>query len=97
LLHSTGEKKLHISFTRNSKTIFCTIEDNGIGIQASEKLKQQHKNPHRSVGLDNLRNRIKIINEKYGMHCSLSITDLKHMTQDEHGTRAILQFQIMNL
>jgi ligand-binding sensor domain-containing protein/putative methionine-R-sulfoxide reductase with GAF domain/two-component sensor histidine kinase len=95
LLHKTGEKKLVIRFSRFVETIFCTIEDNGIGIKRSEELEQQKKSPHQSVGLSNMRNRIKILNEKYGTGCTLEINDLQDIYKDRTGTRAVLRFNII--
>lgn len=97
LLHSDREKKLSVFFTRHDGKITCIIEDNGIGIRKSEKMRAQNKNNHRSLGLDNLRNRIKILNEKYGTECSLLITDLSDLQQNESGTRVTLQFNIITL
>ena len=96
LMQSSGDKKLFLSFSRNENRITCTIEDNGIGIRRSEKLKEENKVNHRSVGLDNLRNRIKIINEKYKIDCSLGITDLANVVNNNCGTRVVLQFNMTN-
>jgi sensor histidine kinase YesM len=96
LMHKDGEKKIVISFCQNHDKVICTIEDNGIGINASEKLKSVNKQPHRSLGLDNLRNRIKIINEKYDMNCTLDIIDLSENNNHQNGTVAVLKFKIMN-
>lgn len=96
LMHKEGEKKLSISFTRQAETLICTIEDNGIGIRQSEKLKQGKKTSHRSLGLDNLNNRIMIMNEKYETGCRLDITDLKDIDETKCGTLAVLHFNIVN-
>ena len=93
LMHQDGNKKIIIRFERCNEMVTCTIEDNGIGIRQSEKMKRVNKPP--SVGLDNLRNRIKIINEKYGMCCSLEITDLSEQNNQQTGTLAILQFKTL--
>ncbi|MDP4263319.1 MAG: histidine kinase [Bacteroidota bacterium] len=95
LMHKEGEKRLVIRFSRLAETISCTIEDNGIGIRRSEELKQIHRPPHQSVGLNNLRNRIKILNEKYDTGCTLSITDLKDSVKNKTGTCAALRFNII--
>lgn len=95
LMHKTGEKKLVIRFFRLAETIYCTIEDNGIGIKRSAELEQQKKSPHQSVGLSNIRNRIKILNEKYGAGCMLEISDLADSYKDRTGTRAVLRFNII--
>jgi LytS/YehU family sensor histidine kinase len=95
LLHKEGEKKLLIRFSRLGEIIFCSIEDNGIGIRLSEQLKQLNRPSHQSVGLNNLRNRIKILNEKYDTRCSLEIIDLKDLNNGKTGTRAVLRFNII--
>ncbi len=92
LMHKEGEKKLHIGFSKEHSTITCTIEDNGIGIKKSEQTKQQHNGAHKSVGLENLRNRIKILNEKYKTNCRLQITDCSDLQPGRSGTLAVLSF-----
>ena len=96
LMYSESEKKLLISFGLEQQKVICIIEDNGIGIRESEKLKQLHRPMHRSVGLGNLQNRINIINEKYHAGCSLEIIDLKEAGIATKGTRAILSFNQVN-
>jgi ligand-binding sensor domain-containing protein/putative methionine-R-sulfoxide reductase with GAF domain len=95
LMLKEGEKKLLIRFSRMAETISCTIEDNGIGINRSEALKQLNRPSHQSVGLSNLRNRIKIMNEKYDAGCTLEITDINDFNKDETGTCAVLRFNII--
>lgn len=96
LMHKEGEKKLYISFTRQGDTLVCMIEDNGIGIHQSRKLKQGSRPAHRSMGLDNLHNRIMIMNEKYEAGCRLDITDMKDIDPSKSGTLAVLSFNIVN-
>jgi len=95
LMNKKGEKKLLIRFSRVEEKISCEIEDNGIGIKRSEELKQVNRQPHQSVGLNNLRNRIKIMNEKYDAGCTLEITDLQDLNKDNTGTCAVLRFNII--
>jgi len=97
LMYSSNEKKLSISFRQEQQKVICIIEDNGIGIRQSEKLRQQHRPMHRSVGLGNLQNRIKIINEKYHTDCSLEIIDLAEHGSTTTGTRAVLSFNQINI
>jgi LytS/YehU family sensor histidine kinase len=96
LMCKEGKKKLSIRFSLVEETISCIIEDNGIGINRSEELKRLNKPSHQSVGLSNLRNRIKIMNEKYATGCTLEITDLQDLSKTKTGTRAILRFNIIN-
>jgi len=95
LLHLKGEKRLSIRFCRLMDTIICVIEDNGIGIKQSKYLKQFNKTSYKSVGLDNLRKRIKVMNEKYDAQCKLQITDFSDIDKSRTGTRVILSFNIM--
>ncbi|HEY2349183.1 MAG TPA: histidine kinase, partial [Puia sp.] len=96
LLLKEGDKKLLISFSQKEDTIFCKIEDNGIGIRHSEELKRVNNPSHQSVGLSNLRNRIKIMNEKYDIGCNLEISDLGQADEERSGTSALLYFNIIN-
>jgi sensor histidine kinase YesM len=95
LMYKTGEKHLTIRFSRVAGAISCSIEDNGIGINRSEQLRKLSKSTHRSVGLSNLRNRIKIMNEKYDTGCTLQISDLQDIDSSKCGTRVVLQFKVI--
>jgi LytS/YehU family sensor histidine kinase len=95
LMCKEGEKKLLIHFSITAETISCRIEDNGIGIKRSEELKKLNKSSHQSMGLSNLRNRIKILNEKYDHCCSFSITDLQDIDKNKTGTCAVLRFNVI--
>jgi sensor histidine kinase YesM len=86
-----------VRFTEQHNRITCVVEDNGIGIRESERLKKQNRVSHHSLGLENLRKRIKIINEKYDVDCSLTVTDLQETQEAESGTRVILSLNIINL
>jgi sensor histidine kinase YesM len=96
LMPATADKKIIIHFTQNKNKIICTIEDNGIGIRQSEKLKKMNGSVHQSLGLDNLRKRIKIMNEKYDTDCSLELVDLNEMDKERTGTRVTLGFNMIN-
>lgn len=96
LMPKKGKKKLLIHFSRIDENISCIVEDNGIGINHSEQLKQLNRPLHKSVGLSNLRNRIKILNEKYDTGCTLELFDLQDLNNGRTGSCAILTFRIIN-
>jgi putative methionine-R-sulfoxide reductase with GAF domain len=96
LLPARHDKKIMIRFTQCENSITCLIEDNGIGIRESAKLKQMNGAIHHSLGLENLKKRIKIMNEKYDTNCTLEIVDLKDVEKNKKGTRVTLQFNILN-
>jgi ligand-binding sensor domain-containing protein/putative methionine-R-sulfoxide reductase with GAF domain len=95
LMHKKGEMKLTIHFALEAETISCTILDNGIGIDESQRLKKIHKPTHQSVGLSNLRHRIMIMNEKYDAGCSLEISDLGRVPGNGTGTCVVLRFNLI--
>lgn len=97
LLLKEGKKKITVRFSANGSHIICSIEDNGIGIRRSEANKNLQHATHKSVGLDNLRNRIAIMNEKFDMDCSLTITDLSETDATSSGTLAVLKFKNRDL
>jgi LytS/YehU family sensor histidine kinase len=94
LMHTEGDKRILIRFAINDDWVSCSIQDNGIGIRKSEKMNRGNRPP--SVGLDNLRNRIKIMNEKYKTSCTLLIEDLGETGADVCGTSVILRFKIVH-
>jgi two-component system LytT family sensor kinase len=96
LLQAEADKNILIGFTQCDNRITCTVEDNGIGIRRAQKLKETNKPPHQSVGLENLKKRIKIMNEKYDTDCSLEITDLGDAGNGKRGTRVVLRFNVIN-
>lgn len=96
LMQKKGEKNLTIHFSQVNGRITCCVEDNGIGIKKAQQIKLQNKTGYQSVGLSNLRNRIKIMNEKYGTKCTLDICDLMEFDENKTGTCATLEFTIIN-
>jgi ligand-binding sensor domain-containing protein len=96
LMSKEGDRKVNINFLKQDEKVICCIEDNGIGIRESENLKRFNKTRHQSVGLENLRNRIKIMKEKYDMDFTFEIKDLHEMHVDRSGTLAVLTFSTIN-
>ena len=95
LMYKSGDKNLVIRFFQLGEAISCSIEDNGIGINRSEQLRKASKSTHRPVGLNNLRNRIKIMNEKYDTGCTLELMDQHEYDNCRSGTIAVLRFKII--
>ncbi len=89
---SSVQKNIHIkiNFASKEKMLLCTIEDNGIGILQSQKNKQSSEISYKSVGIENVRNRIKLLNEKYDLKSSISIEDL----QDINATGTLVTIRL---
>jgi sensor histidine kinase YesM len=75
LLPKDNEKWVRIRFFSEPEQLICEIEDNGIGIRQSLNNKTTSQHPHRSVGINNIQERIALLNEKYHIRCSLIIRD----------------------
>lgn len=97
LQNKEGDKKIVISFFRSGEQLVCEIDDNGIGIFQSKKIKTGMRAAHRSVGITNIQERLVVLNEKYKMNCSLTIQDKSILPgHHENGTLAILRLNIKN-
>ncbi|ANH59283.1 tetratricopeptide repeat-containing sensor histidine kinase [Dokdonia donghaensis] len=96
LLHKEINKKLHISFTQNTnKTISCTITDNGIGREASSKIKSKVKNLQPSFSSQANANRLNLLNEREDVQVGVQIRDLKDTQGISTGTQVVIVIPIL--
>ena len=73
--------------------LVCTIEDNGVGINESLKNKKNSPDKHHSVGIENVNNRIRLMNEKYNLQSSVTIDD-KFELPGYSGTGTLVTLRI---
>ena len=66
---------INIDFKKEGNQLVCIIEDNGIGISRSLENKKNGTAIHQSVGIENVNNRIRLLNEKYNIQSSVRIED----------------------
>ncbi len=79
--------KLVIRFLKENNQLLCVVDDNGQGIEASLRTKNEKVSVHTPMGIGNVRQRIQILNEKYKLNCTLIIEDKSRMsTTGESGT-----------
>lgn len=87
LMHKNGKGKIEIRLKMDGDSLYCAIEDNGIGREKSLALKQAKKeNTHRSVGLSNTKDRLDIINQVNNSSLAVVITDLHDRFGEACGT-----------
>ncbi len=85
-----GEKKLIIRFNQQDQQLLCIIEDNGIGIKESLKLKDNKKD-HYSLAIENINKRIILLNEKFSLEYKLKISDKSDLNKfTDNGTVSTL-------
>lgn len=88
------KKQLWISFSKQTDYVVCEIEDNGIGIRrasADSSATQRHL----SIGIDNIRKRIGLLQQKYNTDCILSFLDKGDKGTGESGTIVTLTWKII--
>lgn len=89
-----SEGFLTIEFRRNDPVYRCVIEDNGIGREASKRL-NGNNNHHKSTGLQNVQERIELLNRIHGKAIHLIIEDLKLPDGSPAGTRITLEIPLL--
>ena len=96
LLHKKEGKKLMISFNKNEslQELTCTIEDNGIGRKASEKINKRNEKYHQSFSTDATESRIDLLNKSQKRKIKSNILDLYDTSNNPTGTKVILKIPI---
>ena len=64
---------LLLSIKNKTSFIEITIDDNGIGIEKSNSIKTQNQKIHQSIGLQNIKERIKLLNDLYKVDISFAV------------------------
>jgi len=78
-----AEIKLRLLKNIETKSIDFSVEDNGIGILATQNL----ENTHRSLATQILKDRVRIYNYYTKNGLSIEVVDLKTLNENLHGTR----------
>ena len=95
LLHKKGSKILNLNFSLNStnKKIICVVDDNGIGRNASEIIKNRTKFP-KSFATKANQKRIDLINSTTTEKIEIEIIDKVADDNKPTGTKIILTIPI---
>ena len=80
--------KLKVTFAEENQMIKVIIEDDGIGVEKSRELKTQNQKVHESRGLNNVEERINLLNDLYHQQISYTISS----GSDGNGTIVTLYF-----
>jgi LytS/YehU family sensor histidine kinase len=97
LMHKDGDRKLTVKFTSDNESIFCTIEDNGIGRTKAMELNIQtgRDRKHTSKGIEVSRERLYAMRVN-GIAGAINIKDLKDKNEHPSGTRVEIIFPTSN-
>ena len=93
-----GEEKglIKIDLKLEKDYISCTIEDNGIGREASLDKKRNSETNHNSLATQIVSSRLDLVNALYGTSLKTIYTDLKNETGEPVGTRVEIQIPILS-
>lgn len=88
------EKKgiLKVTFSQLKDSIQICINDDGIGLENSNKMKTKHQKTHSSRGLTNIMERINLLNNLYNTNISFLI---KNNTDQESGVLVVINCPIL--
>ncbi|RYD99310.1 MAG: tetratricopeptide repeat protein [Sphingobacteriales bacterium] len=76
LRYKKGKGLLTLQIEKKDGLLHILIKDDGIGIEQSKALKTVHQKQHKSLGMENTRERIALLNQLYHTKIGCTITDL---------------------
>ncbi len=86
---------IQIDFKKHNQLLVCTIDDDGIGIDQSLQDKESKLQTHQSLGIANIKNRIRLLNEKYNLQSSVTLEDKSTLSAvTTTGTRVTLNLPL---
>jgi len=98
LMPKQGDKNLKIHFGLHTDDILlATIRDNGIGRDASAKLKQNNggsNSSHESKGMSMVHQRLQLLRQQYDKPFEVSVSDITDVTGIVQGTQVTLKIFI---
>jgi two-component sensor histidine kinase/streptogramin lyase len=95
-LPADGEAiEIKVQFDRDGDQMIATVDDNGVGIEASIRERDTSAHRHPAVGIDNIRSRIALLNKKHNLQSSMQLLDKSELDHGRlTGTRVILRLPI---
>ncbi len=91
LSNKEGQGKILVRFWEAEDSLFCSIEDNGIGREAAGQLKKQ-SSEYESKALSITNKRFDLLEAKDGRKASFEIQDIEDDKKNIKGTRVLLKF-----
>jgi len=98
IIHGVAPKDedgmISVAFSQENDTLICEIEDNGIGIETSRKMKKDSVKGHKSMAMEISRKRIETMEKLDKKKVPLSITEMKNKNGETKGTKVTLRFPL---
>ncbi len=97
LFHKDEKGLLKIDFQlERDEVIVCTIEDDGIGREASATLAKRSIKGHKSRGMQIVGERLEVLKQKGGLAVQIEIIDLGEGNRGNAGTRVVLRIPLLD-
>ncbi|MEO1259135.1 MAG: two-component regulator propeller domain-containing protein [Bacteroidota bacterium] len=87
-----GVSFLNVTFEIKENKLITTITDNGIGIEASRKIKKTRNKKRVSKGIRLLQDKINVMNKMYGLDLKIEYSDLASSNKNRSGTQVSLSY-----
>ena len=86
-----------ISFELKNENLLCTISDNGVGLEASQKLKEQSVSIHKSMALDITKKRLEMMESTTQKKSFVTIDEIVDENGVVKGTKVVLHLPVQYL
>ncbi len=93
LMHKEEGGKLNVEITEEDEILVVKVRDNGVGRAKAAELKA-HSTGHKSFAMNITKERLDLLNEKYGTNASVSVNDL-YENGNASGTEVTLKIPIL--
>jgi LytS/YehU family sensor histidine kinase len=91
---TTGKGFIKITFRQTDDVLVCEIEDNGVGIETSRKLKENSVKIHKSMALEISKKRLETLEELIKKKIHLTIEEIKTEENVSEGTKVTLELPL---
>lgn len=83
-----------VGVERKQGTLYCVIDDNGIGRRQAAETKSKINQTHQSKGMELVENRLRLYNMKKDRHASVEVVDKYDEQGKATGTQVIFKFKV---
>lgn len=94
VIPKAGKGFIKITFSQRDEVLVCEIEDNGVGIETSRKLKESSVKIHKSMALEISKKRLQTLEELIKKKIHLTIEEIKTEANGSKGTKVTLELPL---
>lgn len=97
LIPKQEKGQIDILFELDGENLLCTISDNGVGLEASQKLKEQSVSIHKSMALDITKKRLEMMETSTQKKSFVTIEEVVDESGVVKGTKVVLHLPVQYL